>query len=171
MQNLGAIIRQRREKLGLKVYELAKKVRINPVYITQIEKHGKLPSYKVINSLEQVLDVSLWNLYMKEKHPEVLKKIGVLVRRGNIGTNLPDKSMSATDRLRFRLVSYIQNSKKQDLKSVVKTVVSETRLSFATDKNKIELLEATLKRLKKEGQRHQKALSEQIDGLLARLGI
>ena len=170
MQNLGAIIRQRREKLGLKVYELAKKVGINPVYVTQIEKHGKLPSYKVINSLEQVLNVDLWTLYMGEKHPEVLKKIGVLAKRGNIGIKQPDKSMSTADRIRSTIMSYIQNPKNQNLKSTVKNIVSETRLSRITDKNKIELLEATLKRLKKEGQRYQKALSEQIDGLLAKLG-
>ena len=84
MEKLGAIIRQRREKLGLKVYELAKKVGINPVYITQIEKHGKLPSPKVIDSLERALGISLWILYMGEKHPEILEKFRELAKRGNI---------------------------------------------------------------------------------------
>jgi len=171
MQNLGTIIRQRREKLGLKVYELAKKVGINPVYITQIEKHGKLPSPKVIDSLEQALDVHLWNLYLGEKHPEVLKKIGVLAKCGNIENYLLDKDMSTADRLRSMIRSYIQNPAKQDIKSIVRNMVSETRLSPATDKNKIELLEATLKKLKKEAQKHQKSLSEQIDGLLAKLDL
>lgn len=43
-ENFGAAIRKKREKQGLKVYELANRVDVNPVYITQIEKHNKLPS-------------------------------------------------------------------------------------------------------------------------------
>ena len=71
----------------------------------------------------------------------------------------------------FLQLSLIQNPKKQDVKPILKSIISETRLSFATDKNKIELLEVTLKRLKKEGRRYQKVLSDQIDRLLTTLEI
>jgi transcriptional regulator with XRE-family HTH domain len=41
---IGELLRSNRQKKGLKVYELAKLVKVNPVYITQIEKNYKLPS-------------------------------------------------------------------------------------------------------------------------------
>ena len=44
MKKFGTILREARTICGLKGYELAKKVGVNPVYITQIEKHDKLPS-------------------------------------------------------------------------------------------------------------------------------
>jgi transcriptional regulator with XRE-family HTH domain len=79
MVKIGEIIRKRREGLGLKVYELAEKVGVNPVYITQIEKHNKLPSpaifLKILESLSLPADElnDLYQLYMKEKFPEILK--------------------------------------------------------------------------------------------------
>ena len=70
MENLGMIIRKSREELTLKAYELAKEVGINPVYITQIEKHGKLPSPSVMKRISEVLcNERLFDMYLKRKYP------------------------------------------------------------------------------------------------------
>jgi len=74
-QSVGMIIREHREKLGLKVYELAQIVGVDPVYITRIEKHNKLPSIIVFLNIEKSLKLppSIRAQYYKEKHPEVSK--------------------------------------------------------------------------------------------------
>jgi len=66
------IIREYRKKLGLKVYELAKKVGVNPVWITKIEKHNDLPSIVVYMNIEKSLNLppALRVQYFKEKYPE-----------------------------------------------------------------------------------------------------
>lgn len=46
--SLGQLIRARRKELGLTIEELAKKVGIDRTYFTRIEKHGFLPSPKVM---------------------------------------------------------------------------------------------------------------------------
>ncbi|OIO35619.1 MAG: hypothetical protein AUJ74_05195 [Candidatus Omnitrophica bacterium CG1_02_44_16] len=68
-KNFGEAVREKREELGLKVYELANKVGVNPVYITQIEKHNKLPSIEVLDKIVDVLDPSnqIFDLYRKTK--------------------------------------------------------------------------------------------------------
>jgi len=84
MENIGALIRKRREKLGLKVYELAEKIGVNPVYITQIEKHNKLPPYDLFIKIESALggtDADLYLPYLNAKHPGILrdmKKRGIM---------------------------------------------------------------------------------------------
>ena len=65
------MVRRRRKEKGLKVCELAQKVGVNPVYITQIEKHGKLPSWKVMKLLSNVLG-ELTKPYVIEKYPELM---------------------------------------------------------------------------------------------------
>ena len=75
MENLGMTIRKSREELALKAYELAREVGINPVYITQIEKHGKLPSPIVMKRISEVLcDEQLFGMYLKMKYPMVYDK-------------------------------------------------------------------------------------------------
>jgi len=71
-KKLGMIIREYRNKLGLKVYELAKTVGVNPVYITKIEKHNDLPSIVVYMNIEKALNLPsvLRVQYFKEKYPE-----------------------------------------------------------------------------------------------------
>jgi transcriptional regulator with XRE-family HTH domain len=72
----GDKIRKRREQLGLRVYELAEKVGVNPVYITQIEKHNKLPSPTIVAKISKALLVShnvIFNDYVAEKFPELNK--------------------------------------------------------------------------------------------------
>ncbi|MDD5409290.1 MAG: helix-turn-helix transcriptional regulator [Candidatus Omnitrophica bacterium] len=76
MENLGAAIRKRREKLGLKVYELADAVDVDPVYITRIEKHGKLPSPLIMEKISKALsDEELFKVYLKMKYPMVYDRI------------------------------------------------------------------------------------------------
>ncbi|MHC4123956.1 MAG: helix-turn-helix domain-containing protein [Planctomycetota bacterium] len=74
MENLGQKIRKRRQELDLKVYELAKKAGVNPVYITQIEKHNKLPSLKILKGIVDNLGDAnprgYFLLYMRTKYPE-----------------------------------------------------------------------------------------------------
>ena len=75
MENLGVTIRKIRNELTLKVYELAKEVGVSPVYITQIEKHGKLPSPAVMKKISEVLcDEQLFDIYLKMKYPVVYDK-------------------------------------------------------------------------------------------------
>ena len=77
MKKLGMLLREARKERGLKGYELAKKAGINPVYITQIEKHGKLPSASVMKMIANVLqNQSLFNLYIKIKFPELHEVVG-----------------------------------------------------------------------------------------------
>jgi transcriptional regulator with XRE-family HTH domain len=76
MENLGEVIRGLRIAAGLKVFELAKMVGVNPVYISQIEKHNKLPSQDVLERIEKALgDRSLFHIYIKQKNPAIEKRL------------------------------------------------------------------------------------------------
>jgi len=76
-ESFGAAIRKRREMLGLKVYELAVKVGINPVYITQIERHGKLPSPSTMQKIIDELNLTheAFKIYLKIKYPDLYEKV------------------------------------------------------------------------------------------------
>lgn len=75
MKNFGMAVRESRKQCGLKVYELAKKVGVDPVYITQIEKHGKLPSPLVMKRIADVLkDEFLFKTYLKMKYPALYEQ-------------------------------------------------------------------------------------------------
>jgi len=75
MKHLGAIIRKERKKIALKIYEFARKVGVSAVYITQIEKHGQLPSPVIMKRISNILhDKQLFNLYLKMKYPMVSSK-------------------------------------------------------------------------------------------------
>ena len=77
MKKLGMLLREARKARGLKGYELAKKAGVNPVYITQIEKHDKLPSASVMKRIADVLgDQNLFNIYIKIKFPELHEIFG-----------------------------------------------------------------------------------------------
>lgn len=76
INNLGLKIRSRRKELGFKVYELAQKVGVHPVYISQIEKHNKLPSPEVLAKIVLHLDdnpESYFRVYEDLKYPEMKK--------------------------------------------------------------------------------------------------
>jgi len=74
---LGTAIRKRREMLGLKIYEVANKVGVDPVYITQIEKHGKLPSPLTMQKIidEVMLPNEVFKIYLKIKYPVLYEKV------------------------------------------------------------------------------------------------
>jgi DNA-binding XRE family transcriptional regulator len=77
----GSLVRFYRERMGLKVYELADKVGVCSEYMTQIEKHNKLPCLKVglIIAAELKLFVGEYrdfvNIYLGDKYPEILQLI------------------------------------------------------------------------------------------------
>lgn len=61
----------------LKVFELAHLVGVNPVYITQIEKHGKLPSSGVMEKISSALcdaGHNLLSMYLKIKYPIIYQE-------------------------------------------------------------------------------------------------
>ncbi|MFC1674608.1 helix-turn-helix domain-containing protein [Candidatus Omnitrophota bacterium] len=80
---IGQLLRSNRQRKGLKVYELAKLVKVNPVYITQIEKGYKLPSpetfLKIIKHLD--IDIYTWleleDKFMEKKFPNYKKTEGL----------------------------------------------------------------------------------------------
>ena len=67
------VIRKRRLALGLKVYELAKLVEVDPVYISQIEIHDKLPAPALFEKIRKTLklDEQVKNLYLHKKIPDI----------------------------------------------------------------------------------------------------
>ena len=73
MEDLGMVIRKRRLELKLKVYELARLVEVDPVYISQIEKHNKLPAPALFEKIRKVLklDEQVKNLYLHKKLPDI----------------------------------------------------------------------------------------------------
>ncbi|MBN2831437.1 MAG: helix-turn-helix transcriptional regulator [Candidatus Omnitrophica bacterium] len=76
MENLGAAIRKRREELKFKVYELADAVGVDPVYITRIEKHSRLPSPLIMEKISKALsDEDLFKTYLKLKYPMVYQRV------------------------------------------------------------------------------------------------
>lgn len=75
-KNFGLAIRMRRASLNLKAYELANDVGIDPVYITQIETYGKLPSLDIMKRIADVLqDEGLFRIYLKIKYPTMYEKL------------------------------------------------------------------------------------------------
>ncbi|MDE2222995.1 MAG: helix-turn-helix transcriptional regulator [Candidatus Omnitrophica bacterium] len=77
MANMGQIIRKRRKYLKLQVKELGNKVGVDPVYITQIEVHNKMPSLEVYKKIEKALLLPPYyrTQYFREKHPEYTKNM------------------------------------------------------------------------------------------------
>ena len=73
MEDLGMVIRKRRIELNLKVYELARLVEVDPVYISQIEIHNKLPAPALFEKIRKVLklDEQVKNLYLHKKLPDI----------------------------------------------------------------------------------------------------
>jgi transcriptional regulator with XRE-family HTH domain len=81
---LGLAIKDRRKKLGLKIYELANRAGVNPVYITQIEKGFRIPSPHVLqNILEKGLKASqedinkLSKTYTKQRYSALYDMVGL----------------------------------------------------------------------------------------------
>ena len=99
--NFGATIRGLRKSYGWRAYELAKKVGVNPVYITQIEKHNKLPSIHVMKKIFDALhSPELLEDYIKIKYLSFCK------RRGK-NKNISDVQENTVAYLKKGLVSHI----------------------------------------------------------------
>jgi transcriptional regulator with XRE-family HTH domain len=77
MANMGQIIRKRREYLKLQAKELAQTVGVDPVYVSQIEIHNKMPSLEVYKKIEKALLLPAYyrSQYFREKHPEYTKNM------------------------------------------------------------------------------------------------
>ena len=124
MRNIefGKAIRKRRLECHLKVFELAHSVGVTPVYITQIEKHGKLPSSAVMEKISAALSDAghkLLSIYLKIKYPVIyqdkqelypdlspeLEEIFKEIRR-------KDKTPEEEEKLKKRILSYHELFKK-----------------------------------------------------------
>ena len=76
MKKLGEEIRLRRQSLKLTAKDLAHKLGVDPTYITQIEKHEKIPSPALMEKIDNVLgDNMLTTIYLRMKHPTMYKKL------------------------------------------------------------------------------------------------
>ena len=113
---LGELIRARRKKLGLKVKDLAKEVGIHPVYMTQIEKHNKLPSPAVYNNIEKILGTNLRKIYLKEKYPKLSKQVG---------SPISQLFMGSGDDFGGRFIDFVCNSNDTDYGRIALELVKE----------------------------------------------
>jgi transcriptional regulator with XRE-family HTH domain len=158
MENLGMKIRKQREKLGLKVYELANKIGVNPVYITQIEKHNKLPSPTVFKKIEKALKLGpdFQKLYVQKKYPEfgdVLK--GVLQEESAKHymtswkedlSNLPPEVRE----INSRFIALMTSGKEADTHPIAVKLVKQHYPSRIDDEVLINQIANGLKKLKKK---------------------
>jgi transcriptional regulator with XRE-family HTH domain len=81
--DIGKKIREKRISYNLMVKDLASFVDVSGVYITQIEKHGKLPSIRIFKKICVFLDCgALMNDYLKIKEPELYKYARKAVKNG-----------------------------------------------------------------------------------------
>lgn len=72
MERLGECIRKCRKEAKFKVCELAKRVGVEPEYITQIEKGRRYPSEKLINKIIKTLGFDFRPIYYKEKYADLI---------------------------------------------------------------------------------------------------
>lgn len=99
MENIGSFIRKVRKLLDLKIYELAGKVGVDPVYITQIEKHNKLPSPAVFARILQSLNLSdfevenIYEVYKKTKFPKLVEMDEMFKKAAKVSQKNQDKEM------------------------------------------------------------------------------
>ena len=88
LHSLGPALRQRREKLGFSISDLAKYVKVTPEYITQIELGQKLPNPDVFLSiLDYLKPASVGELedifyhYLRAKYPKLARIVEFLNNR------------------------------------------------------------------------------------------
>lgn len=63
--DLGAFIRQQRERADLSLRRLAEKAEISNPYLSQIERGIRKPSAEILKSLSRALEISANSLYRK----------------------------------------------------------------------------------------------------------
>jgi len=147
MDNTGTKIRNRRKELGFKVYELAEKVGVNPVYITQIEKHNKLPSIEIFKKISKALDLPEQNLpqYYSEKYPSLIYTPKLIEDM----ENLPDDGLDLVNEiLEFFPISYpnkgFKNSFKKEIKNFTTALIKRKNPSLLSNNTVIECIEKAL---------------------------
>ena len=63
--DLGAFIRQQRERANLSLRRLAEKAEISNPYLSQIERGIRKPSAEILKNLSRALEISANSLYSK----------------------------------------------------------------------------------------------------------
>ncbi len=112
---LGEILRVARQRKELKVYELAKLVKVNPVYITQIEKDYKLPSPETFMRILEILNVNLIafneieDRFMKIKYPDYSKTYGLF-------NDYLVKHFASEKKTQDKLIKEAMKEKKRDIR-------------------------------------------------------
>ena len=143
------IIREEREKLGLKVYELAKMVGVDPVYVTRIEKHNRLPSIFVYLNIEKTLKLphSLRAQYYKEKNPEVVKQWPAheIDEVFNIGATNSIHSNPI-----IRSLQYVNNPDPKDVKSFIIGLIRDLNPDYTLSEKDIKEYTELLKGMAKD---------------------
>lgn len=82
---LGRAIRSYREDSKVSIDEFAELIKIDSAYLTQIEKHGKLPAPDVMSRVIMGLKIKdnakalLISLYLKVKYPELASMVDDVV--------------------------------------------------------------------------------------------
>ena len=127
------LLREARKARGLKGYELAKKAGVNPVYITQIEKHDKLPSSLVMKKITDVLkDRTLFETYLKIKYP-ILHEI-FQEEEKDLNRESNELSMELTE-------PNISQEKREGAKKRVFQLITRTRAAIDRHKKILVMLE------------------------------
>lgn len=74
-QDFGSRLRAQRKKIKLTTEQLAKLAAIDRTYITKIERHNKLPSLAIMQTIcDKLHDRDLFEKYLKIKYPLMYKK-------------------------------------------------------------------------------------------------
>jgi transcriptional regulator with XRE-family HTH domain len=139
MVKFGQLIRTKREKLGLKVKDLAKKVGIHPVYMTQIEKHNKLPSPAVYKDIEKVLGTELRELYLKEKYPKLSKQLD---------SPMSQLFMNPVDIFGGVFIDYVCNSNNSNFRKIAIELIEEFAPSKSGNEHLIGSISSIVKDLR-----------------------
>ncbi len=148
MEDLGMAIRKRRLELGLKVYELANKVKVNPVYITQIEKHNSPPSIRIFRAIEKVLklDEKLRKTYIFLKYPNFYPLVPVDTVKNKTAATLPPPGI---DYCKLVLENSLRNGTARDSKTLCKLLFTALKPSNIPKEASIKKIERLLAPLQK----------------------
>lgn len=154
MKNVGELIREKRKQLEMKVYELAKKVGVDPVYITQIEKHNKLPSLEVFNRICKIIDLDCKSQYLAQKYPELgpettglrqyLDKVENDLR--GINKNEPLFDFCVTNPLGKKIYDFVTvPSNKMTIEEFIAKIITEDCPNYVGNKKVVKFVEKQLK--------------------------
>jgi len=165
MENVGTIIREQRKKLGIKIIELAKMIGVHPVYITQIEKHNKLPSIVVYMNIEKFLKLpsTLRAQYYREKNPEVVKHWPTFELDEVFNVGPPDSLHTIPT---IRILRYVNTSAHlKDVRSFIIGLFHDLDPNYKLSENEIKEYSKTLRIMAK----HKAVYREEFKRLLDKL--